>query len=131
LRAVAALESNLLQAWIIGTGLNRISNDNAGYGIDVQPIQVELIDDSTTLALTWSDCGTMRIGAATLRRASRAATEIRRQADGIELTIRSGLYVAAIEPIGNYALRLFFSDGHDRGIYPWSYLRELADQRTT
>jgi DUF971 family protein len=97
----------------------------------VQPIQVELIDDSTTLALTWPDCGTMRIGAATLRRASRAATEIRRQADGIELTIRSGLYVAAIEPIGNYALRLFFSDGHDRGIYPWSYLRELADQRTT
>lgn len=97
----------------------------------MQPIRVDLIDGSTTLALTWPDCGTMLIGAATLRRASRAATEIRRQADGIELTIRSGLYVAAIEPIGNYALRLFFSDGHDRGIYPWSYLRELADERTT
>ena len=97
----------------------------------MQPIQVELIDGSTALALTWSDYGTRRLGADTLRRASRAATEIRRQADGIELSIRPGLYVAAIEPIGNYALRLFFSDGHDRGIYPWSYLRELVDQQAT
>jgi DUF971 family protein len=97
----------------------------------VQPVQVELIDHSTALALTWPDCGTIRLGAEMLRRASRAATEIRRQADGIELTIGPGLYVAAVEPIGNYALRLFFSDGHDRGIYPWSYLRELADRRTT
>ncbi|RUW64645.1 gamma-butyrobetaine hydroxylase-like domain-containing protein, partial [Mesorhizobium sp. M4B.F.Ca.ET.049.02.1.2] len=29
--------------------------------------------------------------------------------------------------IGSYAIRLVFSDGHDRGIYPWSYLREIAD----
>jgi DUF971 family protein len=95
----------------------------------VRPIQFDLIDGSTTLALTWPDCGTIRLGAETLRRASRAATEIRRQADGIELTVPPGLYVAATEPIGNYALRLFFSDGHDRGIYPWSYLRELAGQQ--
>jgi hypothetical protein len=71
----------------------------------MQPIQAELVDNSTTLALTWPDCGTVRLGADTLRRASRAASEIRRQADGIELTIRTGLYVAAVEPIGNYALR--------------------------
>jgi len=30
------------------------------------------------------------------------------------------------EPVGTYGLRLFFSDGHSRGIYPWVYLRELA-----
>ena len=67
--------------------------------------------------------------AETLRRASRAASEIRRQIDGVELVIPSGLYVSAVEPIGNYALRLSFSDGHDRGIYPWPYLLELADQQ--
>ena len=49
--------------------------------------------------------------------------------DGIELAIAPGLHVAAVEPIGNYALRLSFSDGHDRGIYPWSYLRELIEQQ--
>jgi len=94
----------------------------------VQPTNVELCDGSTALALTWPDCGTRLLEAETLRRASRAASEIRRRVDGIELVIPPGLYVSAVEPIGNYALRLSFSDGHDRGIYPWSYLRELAGQ---
>ncbi|WP_245473892.1 gamma-butyrobetaine hydroxylase-like domain-containing protein [Bradyrhizobium zhanjiangense] len=95
----------------------------------MQPTQLELRDNSTALALTWPDCGTRLLRAETLRRASRAASEIRRQVDGIELTVAPGLHVAAIEPIGNYALRLSFSDGHDRGIYPWSYLRELAERQ--
>lgn len=30
--------------------------------------------------------------------------------------------------VGNYALRIRFSDGHDTGIYSWQYLRELANQ---
>jgi DUF971 family protein len=98
-----------------------------GRETNMQPTQVELIEGSTALAVTWSDCGTRRLGADALRRASRAASEIRRQFDGIELAIAPGLHVAAVEPVGNYALRLSFSDGHDRGIYPWSYLRELAD----
>ena len=97
-------------------------------GMNMQPLQVELVKDSTALALTWPDCGTRRVGAEALRRASRAASEIRRQIDGIELAIAPGFHVVMVEPIGNYALRLSFSDGHDRGIYPWSYLRELSDQ---
>ncbi len=34
-----------------------------------------------------------------------------------------------IEPQGNYALKLIFSDGHDSGIYSWDYLFELAQQQ--
>jgi DUF971 family protein len=34
--------------------------------------------------------------------------------------------INAIEPVGNYAIRLLFSDGHDSGIYTWDYLYELA-----
>ncbi|MDB6061381.1 MAG: hypothetical protein JWM78_1484 [Verrucomicrobiaceae bacterium] len=33
--------------------------------------------------------------------------------------------VTAVSPMG-YGLQLHFSDGHNRGIYPWSYLTELA-----
>lgn len=33
--------------------------------------------------------------------------------------------IKSIEPVGNYAIRIVFSDGHDSGIYSWSYLREL------
>jgi DUF971 family protein len=92
----------------------------------MQPSDVALIEHHTALAITWPDGAACRLDAGVLRQASRAASEIRRQADGIELAIEPDLRVEAIEPVGNYALRLFFSDGHDRGIYPWVYLRELA-----
>lgn len=35
--------------------------------------------------------------------------------------------LAQIHMVGDKGLNLVFSDGHDRGIYPWSYLRELGD----
>jgi DUF971 family protein len=95
----------------------------------MQPIGIELVDNQTVLAVTWQDGEISRLEAATLRRASRAASEIRRKADGLELRVQSDLRVDAAEPIGSYAVRLFFSDGHDRGIYPWTYLRELSAAR--
>lgn len=36
--------------------------------------------------------------------------------------------ISAIEPIGNYAVVLRFNDGHDSGIYTWSFLKELGEQ---
>lgn len=35
--------------------------------------------------------------------------------------------ITAIEPVGRYAVRLRFSDGHDSGIYSWDLLRELGE----
>jgi len=35
--------------------------------------------------------------------------------------------ISRIEPVGNYAIRIVFDDGHETGIYTWSYLRELCD----
>ena len=39
--------------------------------------------------------------------------------------------IAAVDPVGNYAVRLTFSDGHNTGIYSWSYLRRLGEERET
>ena len=39
--------------------------------------------------------------------------------------------VSAIEPVGQYAIRLVFDDGHDTGLYSWKYLRELGQQQQT
>ena len=36
-----------------------------------------------------------------------------------------------LEPVGNYALKLTFDDGHDTGIYNWSYLHHLCLNQTT
>ena len=35
--------------------------------------------------------------------------------------------VRAVEPVGHYAVRLVFDDGHDTGLYTWAYLRELGE----
>jgi DUF971 family protein len=37
--------------------------------------------------------------------------------------------IRKIEPVGNYAVRLVFDDGHDTGIYSWRYLHELGRER--
>ena len=37
--------------------------------------------------------------------------------------------VTGVEPVGNYALRLLFDDGHNTGLYTWSLLHELGRDR--
>jgi len=41
-------------------------------------------------------------------------------------TGKEGVTISRIEPTGNYAVVLFFSDGHDTGIYSWSHLHRIA-----
>jgi DUF971 family protein len=44
-------------------------------------------------------------------------------------TGKENVAVTAVEPVGQYAVRLVFDDGHNTGLYTWSYLRELGEQR--
>jgi len=37
--------------------------------------------------------------------------------------------IVAVEPVGNYAVKLVFSDGHDTGLFTWPFLRELGEQQ--
>lgn len=39
--------------------------------------------------------------------------------------------LTGLEPAGNYAIRLIFDDGHDSGIYSWSYLADLCRNQQT
>lgn len=39
---------------------------------------------------------------------------------------KAGVAIVAVEPVGNYAVRLVFDDGHDSGIYSWSLLYRLG-----
>lgn len=40
----------------------------------------------------------------------------------------AGVSLLDFEYVGNYAVRLIFSDGHKTGIYSWAYLREIGDE---
>jgi len=39
--------------------------------------------------------------------------------------------IAALEPVGNYAVRIRFDDGHDTGLFSWDYLHELGREQQT
>ena len=39
--------------------------------------------------------------------------------------------IVRLEPVGNYAVRITFDDGHDTGLYSWSYLHELGREHET
>jgi DUF971 family protein len=38
--------------------------------------------------------------------------------------------IASVDPIGHYAVRINFDDGHDTGIYTWDYLLQLGQEQT-
>ena len=40
------------------------------------------------------------------------------------VTNKQDIKITAIEPVGNYAIKLTFSDGHDTGLYTWQYLHQ-------
>ena len=37
--------------------------------------------------------------------------------------------IKSVEPVGNYAVRLVFDDGHDSGLYAWEFLRDLGEHQ--
>ena len=39
--------------------------------------------------------------------------------------------ISRIEPVGNYAVRIVFDDGHDTGIFTWDYLHTLGHEKDT
>ena len=41
---------------------------------------------------------------------------------------KNNIAIIQIERVGNYAIRIVFDDGHDTGIYSWSYLREMSEK---
>ena len=45
------------------------------------------------------------------------------------VTGKENVAIEALEPVGNYAVRIRFDDGHDTGLYSWEYLLELGRKR--
>lgn len=86
------------------------------------PLAVDL--SLQRLQLQWPD-GTTDLPAALLRAACRCGPCRARALRG-ELAADPAVELTGAEPIGAYALQLIFSDGHDRGIYPWALLHELS-----
>ena len=80
-----------------------------------------------TLTVSWQDGGESRIPAAHLRANARDAWTKREMIDTGTVAVPDGLAITGVHPVGAYGVNLWFSDGHDKAIYPFSYLRELSE----
>jgi DUF971 family protein len=49
--------------------------------------------------------------------------------EGLLVTGKESVNVLRVEPVGRYAVRLVFDDGHDTGLYTWAYLYELCGEQ--
>jgi DUF971 family protein len=77
------------------------------------------------LDIQLADGRTLSLSAETLWRECPSAQGKTRRMRGLATPPR-GVRIVAVNAIGVYAINLVFSDGHDRGIYPWDYLLSLA-----
>jgi len=91
-----------------------------------RPTDISLHQASRRLELTFDDGAHGLLSCEFLRVFSPSA-EVRGHGAGQEVlqTGKEEVNIDAIEPVGNYAVRLIFSDGHDTGLYSWDYLHEL------
>ncbi len=95
-----------------------------------QPTEIRLIRKSRLLEVAFSDGQRFKLPFEYLRVYSPSA-EVRGHGPGQE-TLQLGKHdvdIKAAEPVGNYAIRLVFDDGHDTGLYTWDYLHELGSTR--
>ena len=97
----------------------------------MHPTEIRLNRERTSLSVTWENGATFSYPARLLRERARDAESVRLAVDGWAVPPPSDLTIIAVEAIGNYAVRVAFSDGHDRGIYPWAYLIEIDGVNST
>lgn len=91
------------------------------------PTDIRLRQKSRILELVYPDGANYALSFEFLRVFTPSA-EARGHGPGQE-TLQTGkreVAIEAVEPVGTYALRLVFSDGHDSGLYSWDLLYNLA-----
>ena len=94
------------------------------------PQSLVVHNQSKVLEVSFSDGSEFRIPFELMRIYSPSA-EVQGHGPGQEVlqTGKRGVDLAALEPVGNYAVQPTFSDGHDTGIFSWDYLYFLGSQQ--
>jgi DUF971 family protein len=94
------------------------------------PVEIRLGKDRKTLTIRFDDGVGVALPAEYLRVLSPSA-EVQGHSREQRVTVGGKIDVAitAVDPVGNYAVRLTFSDGHSTGIFAWPYLRRLGEER--
>jgi DUF971 family protein len=94
------------------------------------PVEIRLKRAEKLLEVAFDDGKRFRLPAEYLRVESPSA-EVQGHGPGQKQLVAgcAAVGIAAVEPVGNYAVRLRFDDGHDTGIYSWRYLHQLGEEQ--
>ncbi|WP_018151133.1 gamma-butyrobetaine hydroxylase-like domain-containing protein [Leeia oryzae] len=93
------------------------------------PTEIRLHQQSRQLELTFSDGASFKLSCEYLRVFSPSAEVRGHSPEQAVLQIgKREVNITDILPVGQYAVKLVFDDGHDTGLYSWSYLYDLGKQ---
>ena len=94
------------------------------------PVEIRLHTLSRMLEVSFDDGARYELPAEYLRVHSPSA-EVQGHGPGSGTLVigKENVAIRTVEPVGHYAVRLVFDDGHDTGLYTWKYLHELGAQR--
>jgi len=94
------------------------------------PAELRLDKSKTLLSLSFDSGERFELPAEYLRVESPSA-EVQGHGPGHKQIVAGKrlVRIAGLEPVGNYAVRILFDDGHDTGLYSWDYLHELGRER--
>jgi DUF971 family protein len=95
-----------------------------------RPTEIKLHQKSRILEIAFDDGKRYSLPCEYLRVFSPSA-EVRGHGPGQEVLQvgKRDVEIKEIEPVGVYAVKLAFSDGHDTGLYSWEYLYELGEKQ--
>jgi DUF971 family protein len=107
--------------------LLRRSNAYTDWMSEPVATEIRLRRASRVLAVTFADGSRFELPFEYLRVHSPSA-EVKGHGPGQEVLVlgKESVGIAAVEPVGQYAVKLVFDDGHDTGLYTWKYLHELG-----
>jgi DUF971 family protein len=96
------------------------------------PTEIRLKKDRRTLVVAFDDGVVADLPAEMLRVMSPSA-EVQGHSPEQRVLVagKQNVEIVGVDPVGNYAVRLTFNDGHATGLFSWTYLRTLFDERET
>ncbi|HEY5337952.1 MAG TPA: DUF971 domain-containing protein [Rhizomicrobium sp.] len=91
------------------------------------PVELKIDPAKTTLTVVFDNGDRFALAAEYLRIESPSA-EVQGHAATQKQTVggKKHVKIEEMEPVGNYAVRIRFDDGHDTGLYSWDWLHELG-----
>ncbi|MBN8244561.1 DUF971 domain-containing protein [Nitratireductor aquimarinus] len=94
------------------------------------PKELRVSRDRSLLTVLSPDAEPAELSAEMLRVLSPSA-EVQGHSPEQRVTVpgKRHVTISRVEPVGNYAVRIVFSDAHQSGIFTWVYLHELAAQK--